>query len=881
MIKFLIVENLLEKNLIILKIDNIDNIKYHYSNKVSITFLLIIKLIIKLIFINNFYVKIFIEDKKMKRKKLMYGFLSTLFLLGCTSNANKSSSSIDSTLSSSNQSSQSSNNSSPNTSNSSIDSSIISSNGSINSSISSSISSSLPEISYVQVFAPVHYTHIYAWVDDSNGTKELLGSWPGTKMKNYDQEWNTYDFVGYTSVNFIFNIGSNQDQTQDLSANGAGYYWYYDGQLHSDNNTNLDPDDDDNSNNYVEVDSWKDFGFWNEYPSSYWTTINKYQGKRKDFRNESIYFAITTRFYDGDSTNNVECWDGRNPNSDPAWRGDFKGLIEKMDYIKALGFTSIWITPVVENASGYDYHGYHALNFNKIDERYLSEDVSFQDVINEAHKRDMKIVLDVVFNHTGNFGESNLFPMFTKVGDPGSFDSMNRIEEGPLPSNYDNLPAGQQYDARINAMKTSSGDPNDIYHHYGNFSWETFGEQVAQIAGDCVDLNTENPIVAEYLVKAYGNFIKMGVDAFRIDTMKHISRLTWNNYIFPALYEFAARCGNSNFFMFGEVCTRVREVWNRNIPALSAPFFTWKEEKEYPWGDKDTNLKSIEEAYNDNKEVNNERTSKNALLNSNLSYHTPDYSASSGVGVIDFPMHWNFQYAQDAFNVAVNNDQYYNDSTYNVMYVDSHDYGPDGISTVRYNMGKEAWAENLSLMFTFRGIPCLYYGSEVEFQKGMPIDTGPNSPLSETGRAYFGDYLEGQVNASDFGVYQAEGEVKNTLNQPLAQHLIKLNQIRQAIPCLSLGQYTTSGVEGNMAYIRRYTNESIDSLALICVSSKAKFNNIPNGTYVDVVTGSRKNVTNNTLTSDNISKGNLRVYVLENQSTGSLSKIGNTTTYLK
>jgi len=77
---------------------------------------------------------------------------------------------------------------------------------------------------------------------------------------------------------------------------------------------------------------------------------------RTDFRDETIYFVMTTRFYDGDPENNVQCWDGKSMNQgDPAWRGDFKGLIEKLDYIKALGFTSIWITPVVENASGYDY----------------------------------------------------------------------------------------------------------------------------------------------------------------------------------------------------------------------------------------------------------------------------------------------------------------------------------------------------------------------------------------------------------------------------------------------------------------------------------------------------------------------------------------------
>lgn len=94
-----------------------------------------------------------------------------------------------------------------------------------------------------------------------------------------------------------------------------------------------------------------------------------------DFRDETIYFLMTTRFYDGDKSNNRYCWDDESCfNSetlgDPGWRGDFKGLIEKLDYIKALGFTAIWITPVVENASGLDYHGYHAFDFSRVDPRY-------------------------------------------------------------------------------------------------------------------------------------------------------------------------------------------------------------------------------------------------------------------------------------------------------------------------------------------------------------------------------------------------------------------------------------------------------------------------------------------------------------------------------
>ncbi|MDY3783849.1 MAG: alpha-amylase family glycosyl hydrolase, partial [Candidatus Cryptobacteroides sp.] len=117
-------------------------------------------------------------------------------------------------------------------------------------------------------------------------------------------------------------------------------------------------------------------------------------GERSDFRDETIYFAITTRFYDGDHSNNTYCWDGVKNINDPEWRGDFKGLIAKLDYIKALGFTAVWITPVVENGSGLDYHGYHAFNFQKVDPRYESEDCKFQDLIDAAHARGMKIILD-------------------------------------------------------------------------------------------------------------------------------------------------------------------------------------------------------------------------------------------------------------------------------------------------------------------------------------------------------------------------------------------------------------------------------------------------------------------------------------------------------
>jgi hypothetical protein len=89
---------------------------------------------------------------------------------------------------------------------------------------------------------------------------------------------------------------------------------------------------------------------------------------------------------------------------DPHWRGDFKGLIQRLDYIRDLGFTAIWITPPVENRSGLDYHGYHAYDWTRIDPRLESPDATYQDLIDEAHQRGIKIIQDVVVNHSCQYG---------------------------------------------------------------------------------------------------------------------------------------------------------------------------------------------------------------------------------------------------------------------------------------------------------------------------------------------------------------------------------------------------------------------------------------------------------------------------------------------
>ena len=634
-------------------------------------------------------------------------------------------------------------------------------------------------------------------------------------------------------------------------------------------------------------------------------------GGRTDFRDESIYFVITTRFYDGDPGNNAQCWDApASMHGDPAWRGDFKGLIEKLDYIKALGFTAIWVTPVVENASGFDYHGYHASDFSKVDHRYESEDVSFQTLVNEVHKRGMKIVLDIVLNHTGNFGEGNLCKEFTRDWSANQYDinacmvPFTQKDGGKLPDDYSNLAPGLQYGTRLAMMKNTDNknhDSHNYWHHFGQFNWDDNTRWYAQIAGDCVDLNTENPATAEYLVRCYGSFIKMGVDGFRIDTGGHIPRLTFNKVFVPRFLDIAEQYkhmrGGTPFFMYTEVCARFQgSVTYRNQPCLSPYFYTWKENKEYAWNYDSTywdtkevyeqtslasldNIASCEQHYVDNSHETASAmpTSSNALLKGN-DYHTPDVSMASGLSVIDFPLHYSFHNIGSVWSTAINGDKYYNDATYNVVYVDSHDYGPGPNDGLRFNKGTAQWAENLDFMFTFRGIPCLYYGSEIEFRKGAVIDKGPTLALKETGRAYYGGYITGDVSVNDFAdVANATGNVAATLNAPLSRHLQRLNKIRAAVPALRKGQYSVEGCKasGGYAFKRRYTDANVDSYVLVSINSGATFTGVLNGTYTDCVTGDVKTVTDGTLTTTACSgQGNMRVYVLSTEKTPAPGKIG-------
>lgn len=747
--------------------------------------------------------------------------------------------------------------------------------------------------------------YVYLW--NSLPTNSAMSkSYPGEKMTKGDK-WYNYHVADVTKVNAIVTDANGKQYSSEKKLESA-----------------------------ASADWYCENGKWSKYNPDEPDPVGSV-----DMREETIYFVMTTRFYNGDTGNDVHCWDdgtAGNGDDDPAWRGDFKGLGEKLDYIKALGFSAIWVTPVVTNASGYDYHGYHAMDLSTVDARYESSDYTYEDLIHDAHQKGMKIIQDVVLQHTGNFGESHFCDLFTK----DTTKDLGNLQESLIPTQYllDTYglkspeeywaqKPGVQYQQRLNLMKnvTYSGDngnstgpqpadqdfsmnkisqsdtynPNNYYHtgYFQSPNYDDWTTKFSQIAGDCVDLNTENPAVAEYVVDSYSKYMDMGVDGFRVDTVRHIPRLSLNIMFNDQLMDAAKAAGKPNFYMFGEICTRYTSVWYRGHAEESTPYYTWKESNSkwadsWNWGTSaseiNDNMNLVLQHYLEEDNYNGDMDSTqpksdNAFLDG-ITYHGSDRSMASGMDAIDFQMHRMFGSAKNAYNFAVNNDQYYNDATYSVMYVDSHDYAPEQPDeTTRFTGGTQTWAENMDLMFTFRGIPCVYYGSEVEFKKGELIDKGLLISLENSGRAYFGDYLEGTVKATDFSEYTASGTVAETLASPLSKHLSKINAIRRAIPALQKGQYTASSTYvtgGDMSYIRRYTDDNTDSLALVSISSGATFKNIPNGKYVDAVTGDVKYVTDGTLTVPELAKANMRVYVCcASGFTGIDGQIGGDSAYAK
>lgn len=249
--------------------------------------------------------------------------------------------------------------------------------------------------------------------------------------------------------------------------------------------------------------------YGNEYTTSVQVEVaarNKKNADDFDWDESVIYFMVTDRFFDGNESNNTASG-AKTYGKDNAGLyhgGDFAGITQKLDYLEDLGINTIWITPIVENIPGVTvtdtgkedvpynaaYHGYWASDFTKLNPTLGTEE-EFQTLIDQAHSRGIRIMVDIVVNHAG-------------------------------------------YDTEFGNMIRSGDDV-------------VSGSDQKDSLSNLPDFRTEDPAVSAQLVEWQTQWVKdFGIDYFRVDTVKHVENDTW------AELKNALTKTDPNFKMIGE-----------------------------------------------------------------------------------------------------------------------------------------------------------------------------------------------------------------------------------------------------------------------------------------------------------------------------------------
>lgn len=274
-----------------------------------------------------------------------------------------------------------------------------------------------------------------------------------------------------------------------------------------------------------------------------------------DWRDQIIYFVMIDRFDDADPANNDQGAGEYDPTDHRKYSGgDLAGIARRVDYIRGLGATALWITPPVANQwwdgqLGYGgYHGYWAEHFMKVDAHYGTLD-DYRALSHALHSAGMYLIQDVVVNHTGNF-----------FGYRGGWERAERSRH--FQPNPDSRPvsAPRQWPFSQNDVRNSEHRQADIYHWTPTITDFRDREQELDFQlADLDDLNTENPIVRTALRQSYAHWIReVGVDAFRIDTAYHVPPDYFRDFLYgedpehPGMLAAARATGRDGFLAFGE-----------------------------------------------------------------------------------------------------------------------------------------------------------------------------------------------------------------------------------------------------------------------------------------------------------------------------------------
>ncbi|MFJ5896180.1 pullulanase-type alpha-1,6-glucosidase [Streptomyces sp. NPDC093064] len=483
---------------------------------------------------------------------------------------------------------------------------------------------------------------------------------------------------------------------------------------------------------------------------------------RHDATREQFYFVLPDRFANGDTSNDrggltgSRLVTGYDPTDKGFYQGgDLKGLTNRLDYVKGLGTTAIWLAPIFKNqpvqGTGKDasagYHGYWITDFTQVDPHF-GTNKDLETLISKAHAKGMKVFFDVITNHTADvidyeggsheYLSKGAFPYLTKDGRPfDDADYADGTKKFPAvdASSFPRTPVVPA--AKKNAKVPSWLNDPAMYHNRGDSTYAGENSTYGDFSG-LDDLWTERPEVVSGMEKIYQRWVKdFGVDGFRIDTVKHVDMAFWTQWA-TALDTYAAAHGRKDFFMFGEVYSADTSV--------NAPYVT---------------------------EGRLDATLDFPFQDAARSYVSQGGSAKRLAGVFGD----DYKYTTDKANAYEQ-----------VTFLGNHDMGRIGYF-LEQDDPKATDAEILrkdklanELMFLSRGNPVVYYGDE----QGFTGSGGDKDARQTMFASRVADYLDDDRIGTDRG--HASDAYDTTA--PLYRQIAGLAKLRKDNPALTDGVQT-------------------------------------------------------------------------------------------
>jgi glycosidase len=556
-----------------------------------------------------------------------------------------------------------------------------------------------------------------------------------------------------------------------------------------------------------------------------------------------FYFVMPDRFANGDTSNDFGGLPGGSTDADvlrhgfaPTRKGyyhggDLKGLMARLDYLKGLGISAIWMTPMFKNrpvqannggvptdlnTASAGYHGYWITDFTQIDPHF-GTNAELEQVIDEAHARDMKVFFDIITNHTADIITLPQTVYRPKTDFPYRDANGNVFDDAQF-AGRDRFPA---LDPQISFPYTptflSEADKtikkpdwlnNPIYYHNrGDFASAGIGEKA--LYGDFFvldDLFTEHPRVVEGMTEIYRTWVRdYDIDGFRIDTVKHVNVEFWQKFI-PEIDAYAKANGKPEFFMFGEVFDSSPEFLSR---------FTTEARLE----------STLDFGF---------QSSATAFANGGRSDDLRDFFA---------------------------NDDYYTDADSNAYslptFLGNHDMGRIGRFIATSTTNVSATEQELlerdtlahALMFFARGMPVIYYGDE----QGFTGDGGDQDARQNMTPSQVPSYLDDNL----IGTTKTHADDNFDPNHPLYKAIAGMSQVRGANKALQFGHQiarTSSGTPGVFAFSRIDRDEKIEYVVALNNAKTTASTNIktfsPNQTFTAIFNAPTGTTVSQTVTAD-------------------------------